>query len=150
MWERYKPQILATALVIFLLSVLSIYLALETHRRKRAEALTAATLRFEQIISELSTYFIELSADRIDSGITHALDRLVEVLGVDRITVFKFNSAETELEALYFSTMSRTPAPSQNVVRPRVRMVFFDAAKSRRRGAEPAQRSAQPRHETSI
>jgi signal transduction histidine kinase len=109
-WERYKPQILATALVIFLLSILSVYLAIETFRRKRAESVTAAALRFEQIISELSTYFIELAADRIDSGISHALDRLVQVLTVDRITVFRFNPAGTELEALYFSTTFKTPA----------------------------------------
>jgi signal transduction histidine kinase len=114
-WERYKPQILATVLVISILALLSIYLALEMQRRKRAESVTAAALRFEQIISELSTYFIELSADRIDSGITHALDRLVQVLGVDRITVFTFNSAETELNALYFSTATNTPFPSETL-----------------------------------
>ena len=111
-WERYKPQILATALVILVLSLLSIFLALEMQRRKRAESATADALRFEQIISELSTYFIELSADRIDSGITHALGRLVQVLGVDRITVYGFNSAQTELQALYFSTKTNAPSPS--------------------------------------
>ncbi len=112
MWQRYRPQILTAALVIFALSVLSLYLALETQRRKRAEATTAATLRFEQIISELSTHFIELPADNIDSGIAQALTRLVQVLNLERITVFRFTHDYRELEAVYFSTSSDDHAPA--------------------------------------
>ena len=98
--------------MIFALSVLSIYLTIEMGRRRRAEAMSAEALRFEQIISALSTHFIELPADRIEAGITKALDRLVQALEVDRLTVFKFNQAGDELDALYFSLAPDAVPPS--------------------------------------
>jgi signal transduction histidine kinase len=108
-WERYKPQIIAIAVTILALSILSIYLAFETQRRRRAEAATAATLRFEQIISELSAHFIDLPSDRIDSGINEALNRLVKFLEIDRLTVFKFSPDARKLVAAYASRAPEVP-----------------------------------------
>src|SRR5262245_14118377 len=41
-------------------------------------------LRFEALLAELSATFVHLPAGQIDSQIEHALQRLVEFLGVDR------------------------------------------------------------------
>jgi signal transduction histidine kinase/ABC-type uncharacterized transport system substrate-binding protein len=113
MWQRYRQQLIAIGLVIGVLSILSLYLAFETQRRKRAEAATAASLRFEQIISDLSAQFIDLPADRIDLGIREALDRLVRVLGIDRITVFKFSSDRATLCRMFMSDAGVAPPPHE-------------------------------------
>ena len=113
MWQRYRQQLIAIGVVIVALSILSLYLALETRRRKRAEAATAASLRFEQFISDLSAQFIDLPAERIDSGIREALDRLLRVLDIDRITVFKFNSDRTTLRRIYMSDAGVASPPHE-------------------------------------
>lgn len=109
-WERYKLQIITAILIITLLSALSIYLAFETQRRKHAEAAIAASLRFEHIISELSTHFIDLPADKIDTGIEGALERLVRALEIDRITVFKFSADRQRVLPAYVSAMDEAAA----------------------------------------
>lgn len=107
LWQRYRPQLLAIGLVILLLSTLSTYLAFETQRRRRAEAETALSLSFEQLISELSAHFIDLPADKIDEGIQRALDRLAEALHIDRITAYVLTPDNGKLIPVY---VSRTEA----------------------------------------
>lgn len=111
MWQRYKPQLIAIGLVILLLSTLSTYLAFETQRRRRAEAETALSLSFEQLISELSAHFIDLPADKIDEGVSRALDRLVEALRIDRITVFVFTQNNGKLVTVYVSQAEANTKP---------------------------------------
>jgi PAS domain S-box-containing protein len=58
--------------------------------RKRTETTLRHRLEFEQLITSLSTHFINLSSEDIDSGITHALRSLAEFSDVDRSYVFIF------------------------------------------------------------
>jgi formate hydrogenlyase transcriptional activator len=46
-------------------------------------------LRFETLLSEISTRFINLPADEIDSGIKDAQRRICELLGLDRSTLWQ-------------------------------------------------------------
>jgi signal transduction histidine kinase len=97
-------QITSTGQVALALGLFSFYLALETKRRKRAEQSLNASLQFEQVIAELSTHFINMPSDKIDAGITDALDRLVAFLQVDRASVFEFSPDCTELIARHAKT----------------------------------------------
>src|SRR6478752_6395970 len=43
-----------------------------------------ARLRFERLLTDLSATFVNVTADLVDAQIEHALERLVEFLGVER------------------------------------------------------------------
>jgi signal transduction histidine kinase/ABC-type uncharacterized transport system substrate-binding protein len=103
-WESYRGQIAVTCMAFMALLGLSIYLLLERRRRRLAEASLKSNLAFEKVISELSTYFIDLSPHAIDAGIQQALDRLLLFLNVDRISVLEFSADNTELRRKYTSS----------------------------------------------
>jgi diguanylate cyclase (GGDEF)-like protein/PAS domain S-box-containing protein len=60
-------------------------------RHQRASEALQYRIRFENLITSISTNFIHLSSDRIDSGINHALHALGEFAEVDRSYIFLFS-----------------------------------------------------------
>jgi signal transduction histidine kinase/ABC-type uncharacterized transport system substrate-binding protein len=109
-WELYKTRIIGYALVMLALVLLSGYLLFERRRRRQAEVSLQSSFEFEQLISELSTYFIDLPADKIDAGIDEALNRLRAFLSVDRVTMFEFSAAQAELLRTHYSSGTGTLA----------------------------------------
>jgi PAS domain S-box-containing protein len=59
--------------------------------RKLAEEALQYRAQFENLITNISTHFINLSPDAIDSGINRALKLIGEFAGVDRSYVFMFS-----------------------------------------------------------
>jgi GAF domain-containing protein len=59
---------------------------------KERESRLQRQLEFENIITSISTNFINLDPDEIDSGIVQALNTLGEFTGVDRARVFQFST----------------------------------------------------------
>lgn len=55
---------------------------------KRAEAALVERVAFERLIGDISTEFINLGPDKIDTGIQHALQTICEFAGADRSYVF--------------------------------------------------------------
>jgi len=53
-------------------------------------------LRFERLLAEISTFFINLPADQIDSEIEAAQHRICEFLGLDRSTLWQVSEGEPE------------------------------------------------------
>ncbi len=53
-------------------------------------------LRFEMLLSEISAHFVNLPADRIDSGIEDAQHRICELLEIDRSTLWQVSDREPE------------------------------------------------------
>ncbi len=58
--------------------------SVDISERKQAEQSLEERLRFEQLLTELSTMFINQAPDQIDAVISQSLKRLVETLGHDR------------------------------------------------------------------
>jgi signal transduction histidine kinase/ABC-type uncharacterized transport system substrate-binding protein len=110
-WELYEFRIVAFALTLLALILLSSYLLLERSRRRQAELSLQSSFAFERLISELSTYFIDLPAENIGAGIDEALNRLLTFLKVDRVTMFEFSAGQTELRRIRFSSGTGMPAP---------------------------------------
>ena len=54
-------------------------------------------LRFETLLSDLSTRFINLPTDKIDSQIVDHLKRIALVLKIDRCSVAEYNEDKTKL-----------------------------------------------------
>ncbi len=64
--------------------------------QKRAEAALKYRSDFENLITEISTYFINLSPKAIDGGINDALEKIGEFVGADRSYVFLLHDEGTK------------------------------------------------------
>ena len=64
-------------------------------------------LRFERLLAEISTFFINLPADRIDSEIEVAQGRICEFLDLDRSSLFQAD--EGDLETLLLTHVYQPP-----------------------------------------
>jgi len=62
----------------------------EIAERKRAESALAERLRFETFLTELSAAFANLPSHRVDEAIEEWIRRLVNFLGIDRVTFSDF------------------------------------------------------------
>jgi signal transduction histidine kinase/ABC-type uncharacterized transport system substrate-binding protein len=103
-WELYRIRIIGAVLVVLTSVFLSGYLLFERGRRRQAEVSLQSSFKFEQLISELSTYFIDLHADKIGAGIDEALNRLRVFLNVDRVTMYEFSEEKKELLRTHYSS----------------------------------------------
>jgi PAS domain S-box-containing protein len=67
--------------------------------RKQSDESLIWRLEFNKLLSELSTTFINLSAEQIDASIESGLARIGEFLEMDRITILEFSPDLTQLVA---------------------------------------------------
>ncbi|NEP11047.1 MAG: PAS domain S-box protein, partial [Symploca sp. SIO2C1] len=65
--------------------------------RKEAEAALQQRVELEQLITSISTQFINLNSDEIDNGITAALKQIGEFAGVDCSYVFQLSDDSTQI-----------------------------------------------------
>jgi len=70
----------------------------EVTARKKAEETLKYRLEIENLIAGISTEFINISADQLDSGINRALKRIGEFDGIDRSYVFLFSEDGTKVD----------------------------------------------------
>ena len=88
MWELYKWRMIGVGLLLLMQTLLIIGQVLHRRRRKRAETSRRDKLRFETLISDISSEFINLPLSEIKFGIQRSLVRFRDFLGVDRISLF--------------------------------------------------------------
>ena len=69
--------------------------------RKRVEKSLKHRVEFEQLITNLSTYFISLSTEEIDHGIEQALQKISTFIGVDRGYIYLFPDDESLIKSFY-------------------------------------------------
>src|SRR5205814_4592812 len=85
--------------------------------RGRVLALLDERLRFESLLSRLSTTFINLPAEQIDGQIKRGLRQIVEFLGIDRSSLYQFSGSGDELVVTHSYVTGRYPAfPRVDVV----------------------------------
>ena len=65
--------------------------------RKRADATIQERLVFEKLISDISTEFVNLGPDEIDTGIQHALEAIGRFTAADRSYVYLFSGDGTTM-----------------------------------------------------
>jgi signal transduction histidine kinase len=108
LWEKHRWLVIVAPPVTFVLTLLSGYLLIERRRRRLAETELELEMEFQRLISELSTCFIDLRADKVDVGIDSALDRVVGSLKIDRITMLEFMKDGGELVVTHSSGAQRS------------------------------------------
>ena len=94
-WDEYKGRIITTLLVIVFQGLVIAYLLYLRGVRRQAEQDLVERLTFEKMVSQLSSDFIRLSADQIDSKIRQSLAQVGSLLKADRAFVFRFNWEKT-------------------------------------------------------
>ncbi len=100
-WEQYGLYFVAGLLVLALQSVVIAGLVVNRVRRRHAERALAERLRFESLLSDLSSRFVALPTDEIGPEIKRALGQIVEFLDLDRGSLFRVSTDGSELEATY-------------------------------------------------
>jgi PAS domain S-box-containing protein len=108
--ERYKWEIIGILAIFVALVVLIGYLLIERRRLRLAEQGLEAEARFERLISELSTRFIDLPADKIGVGIEQTLGQLVSYLAVDWVGIFEFTIDKADLVLTHSNPTALGPA----------------------------------------
>jgi transcriptional regulator with GAF, ATPase, and Fis domain len=80
---------------------------------ERAEKANEERLRFEILLSQLSTEFLNLPPSEVDRQIEHGLQRVVEFLDVDRSALFEFSEDESLLRVTHSWTVPGSiPVPA--------------------------------------
>ena len=73
-------------------------------------------LRFETLLSEISTRFINLPADQIDSGIKDAQHRICELLDLDRSTLWQTRQGESgAMRLTHWRVPPGSPSPPEGM-----------------------------------
>jgi PAS domain S-box-containing protein len=95
-WEDHKGQIIgALALILFQTLIIS-YLLHQRRIRRQTEYQLKDRLQFEHKLSELSSEFINLPSEKLDSKIIDSLAWIGPFMRADRSHMFRFNWDRTE------------------------------------------------------
>jgi len=104
-----------------LLSIVAIpltYLAAAFEERRRSNEALADRLRFEELLVRLSSTFVHLPSDRVETAFESALRQLGQFLALDRITLYRHSrEAEQFVVAYSWSTAGVGPIPRVSVIR---------------------------------
>ena len=96
-WALYRGYILAGCAVLALQTAFIAGLLVQRGRRRRAESALAERLRFEVLLSELSTTFLTAPAAALNGEIERALRRMGEELDLDRATMVEADDAASAM-----------------------------------------------------
>jgi PAS domain S-box-containing protein len=112
-WQRYKQYIVG-GIALFLAQALLIFgLLWQRSAKRKVEASLVERLTFEELLSNLSTTFINLPEEQVDANIENGLGLVAEFLKMDRVTLFEFSRDRTEMTASFSWTSGGTsPAPA--------------------------------------
>lgn len=96
-WQSYGRYILGAALLVLAQALLILGLLWQRARRRKVEISLAERLAFENLLSDLSSTFINLLEEQVDLNMEASLGRIAGFLHFDRITLFEFSGEGTEL-----------------------------------------------------
>jgi signal transduction histidine kinase len=86
-WGRYRWHIVAAVAFVAAQSALIGGLLLQRTRRRRVQQALAERLRFERLLSDLSTSFITVAPGALDDTITQGLRHIGEEMDLDRVSL---------------------------------------------------------------
>jgi PAS domain S-box-containing protein len=114
LWERYRKYVVAAIAVIAVQLLLILGLLWQRVKRRKIEASLVESLRFEGLLSDLSTTFINLPEDQVNANIEKNLGRIAEFFNIERITFHEFSAKKkTELIATFpWTAKGINPSPS--------------------------------------
>ncbi len=73
-------------------------------------------LRFETLLSDLSSHFVNLEPDEVDGAIENAQRQVVEALDLDRSALFQLDAQDATLGVTHFWSRPEFPPPKKDVL----------------------------------
>ena len=73
-------------------------------------------LRFETLVGDLSSRFVNLEPDQVDGAIQDAQRQIVEALDLDRSTLFQFSETDGELVFTHYWSRPEFPPPNVDFI----------------------------------
>ena len=89
-WERYRWPLLGGGAIAVGEAILIAGLLIQRRQSTRARAALARSLRFELVLSEVSTTLTAVPPSEIEAKLQEALRRVAEELGFDRASLIEF------------------------------------------------------------
>ena len=105
-------SVIAFQIYLSVIGIPLLYLAAAIRERRRTEDALADRLRFEQLLSQLSTSFVHLAPSDLDTAFEQRLRQLGEFVGVDRVAIYRLSDSD-ELASAHSWTRPdiRVPPP---------------------------------------
>lgn len=100
-WEEYGLYTTIGLIVLALQSMGITGLLINRVRRRRAERALEERVRFESLLSEMTSRFVHVPPDEVSGEITQALDRISQFLDVDKALLFRISPDGTELNMIH-------------------------------------------------
>lgn len=112
LWDRYRQLILGGIALIVLQALLISYLLWQRAKKRKIEASLAERQKFQRLVSDLSTAFLNLSEEQIGAHIEKGLGRIAELFGLERITLHEFSADRAQLAvAMFWRAKEVEPVP---------------------------------------
>jgi two-component system, LuxR family, sensor kinase FixL len=89
-WQLYGWYLVIGTVLVLVQSAFIAILLVQRVQRRRAQGALAERLRFETLLADLSDRFSTLPAGELDRQIERALERIVDDLELDRVTLAEF------------------------------------------------------------
>ena len=108
----------AMEMLLCIVAIPLTYLAAAFEERRRSNEALADRLRFEELLVRLSSTFVHLPSDRVETAFESSLRQLGQFLALDRITLYRHaREAEQFVVAYSWSTAGVGPVPGVSVIR---------------------------------
>jgi PAS domain S-box-containing protein len=109
-YAQYRGYAVIIGGFVLAQSLLIVGLLVERRRRRRAQQRVDERLRFEMLLADLASGFIEIPAHEIDTRITEGLERVIQELDVDRAGLAELTSDGRELRITHARRRDDLPA----------------------------------------
>jgi formate hydrogenlyase transcriptional activator len=86
----------------------------EIEQRKQAEEALKERLQFEELLSDLSARFINITSDQVDFEIQYALKQILDFFQVDRCGLVRVSPNETSWRITHVAYASEVPSLPEN------------------------------------
>ena len=88
-WHKYKGYILAAVILVMLQALLLVYLLAERRRRRLAQKHLSDRLRFETLVSQVSSEFANIGYGEIDGAIGRSLRHMRDFFGANIASIWE-------------------------------------------------------------
>ena len=96
-WQSYKKYFIGVLCLFLLETLLVLALLWQRAKRRKIEESLVDRLKFESLLSDLSTTYINLPEERVLANLEEGLGRMGSLLQMDRITLYEFSQDLTQL-----------------------------------------------------
>jgi signal transduction histidine kinase len=114
-WEVYRGYVVGAVSLLLVQGGLIGVLLVQRAQRRRAQRNLAERLRFETLLSDLSTVLLSCPAAEVDRQVETGLQRVVENLGADRAAIWVLEDRSAEVRLTHSWVSEGVPPPPRAV-----------------------------------